>query len=228
MKNLFIQTKDLTNKGYLDYINGNYLDIYDDKVFNARRRLIEAGYYDSIINQLNNILNQLNITNKLILDAGCGEGTILSLLTHNIKYGIDLSKSAIEFAYQAYPDLILGIADTNNLPFEENSFDCILNIFSLKNYEQFNKVLKPKGYIIKVFPLDTNNKYAMNAIEKQKEEFFNTFDFVQEETTYATIEIDEKDIQDYIDINPELFIYDNFEENQQMILDTLYLVGQKR
>lgn len=44
------------------------------------------------------------------------------------------------------------VADLTNLPFAPASFDTILNLFSPSNYQEFDRILKPGGQVIKVVP----------------------------------------------------------------------------
>ena len=41
---------------------------------------------------------------------------------------------------------------SRNLPFAPASFDTILNLFSPSNYQEFDRILKPGGQVIKVVP----------------------------------------------------------------------------
>jgi len=223
---LFIEKDKINRGGYYDYSPSNYLDIYDLKVFNARRNLITKGYFNCIINPLNNILKKYGITNKIVLDAGCGECALYNELLDNTKYGIDLSKDAIEYASNTYKDIYLSIANINNLPFKDNTFDCALNIFALKNYEEFTRVLKEDGIMIKVIPIDDSNKYTISANQKLIDDFFNHYDYLEQENIKEELPLHKDDYQDYIEMNPELFIYDNFEEINTMSWNVSILVGR--
>src|SRR5699024_12519226 len=46
--------------------------------------------------------------------------------------------------------IIWTVADLANTPFQDNQFDVILNILSPSNYTEFNLLLKPDGYVMKV------------------------------------------------------------------------------
>jgi SAM-dependent methyltransferase len=96
-----------------------------------------------------------------VLDVGCGRGGALSMLhewfaiAHNT--GIDLSPQAIEFCLRSgngSQDRFL-VADAENLPFEEGSFDRVLNIESSHHYEDLGafyrevyRVLRPEGLFL--------------------------------------------------------------------------------
>ena len=44
------------------------------------------------------------------------------------------------------------VAELTNLPFAEQSFDVLLNIFSPSNYREFDRILAPGGKLLKVIP----------------------------------------------------------------------------
>jgi ubiquinone/menaquinone biosynthesis C-methylase UbiE len=135
------------------------LEIYDD---------FYAEVYDGITErekschkELFEILkmSELDTKNSTILDIGSGTGCIVNQLTdagYNI-YGIDKSKSMIEFSETKYPNsnfIKADIADT--MTFEKNLFTHIL-CMNFTIYEIFDKKtffrncyfwLKPNGYLI--------------------------------------------------------------------------------
>jgi 2-polyprenyl-3-methyl-5-hydroxy-6-metoxy-1,4-benzoquinol methylase len=64
-----------------------------------------------------------------VLDAGCGEGETLarldSLLPASVT-GVDLNPASVEFAAKRIPSGDFRVADLNDLPFEDDSFDLVL------------------------------------------------------------------------------------------------------
>ena len=95
-----------------------------------------------------------------VLDIGCGKGFLLYDLTQVVPglevYGIDISKYAIENSKEEIKNN-LQVADANNLPFEDSSFDLIISITTLHNLHCFNlekalkevmRVGKDKQYIV--------------------------------------------------------------------------------
>ncbi|NGX28414.1 MAG: 23S rRNA (guanine(745)-N(1))-methyltransferase [Candidatus Anoxychlamydiales bacterium] len=95
-----------------------------------------------------------------VLDIGCGKGFLLYDLTQVVPgleiFGIDISKYAIENSKEEIKNN-LQVADANNLPFEDSSFDLIISITTLHNLHCFNlekalkevmRVGKDKQYIV--------------------------------------------------------------------------------
>ncbi len=105
---------------------------------------------------------------KRILEIGPGPGNFIKLIYNPLKYDITALEPSQSLAYYVkgkYPnvDVLLGVAE--KLPFNKNSFDCILCIFSFRDF--FNKksflvqayeILKPTGLLIIA---DTNNAHTL-------------------------------------------------------------------
>jgi ubiquinone/menaquinone biosynthesis C-methylase UbiE len=80
------------------------------------------------------ILNKFNysdLTNKRILDVGCGTGgTLRRFIDYGAKpenlYGIDLLKDRIENAKQLHPKINFVCGDASNLPYADRYFDIVM------------------------------------------------------------------------------------------------------
>lgn len=97
---------------------------------------------------------------ETLLDAGCGTAPMLSLLTEQYpdkKYtGLDLTPEMIAQARKKnLPNTELVVGDCENLPFEPNTFDIVINSQSFHHYpdpqaffDSVYRVLKPNGRLI--------------------------------------------------------------------------------
>lgn len=111
------------------------------------------------------ILNWLRddlLKDKYVLDVGCGQGLILSLIAKKCKkaIGLDLSRESLEQAQKGLKEIgitnaefVLG--DAENLPFIDNAFDTIYSIGVLhhtpdtqKGINEIHRVLKKNGKAI--------------------------------------------------------------------------------
>lgn len=107
-----------------------------------------------------------------ILDVGCGYGRTINEL-HQNGYknltGIDFSEKMIERAKQLFPFGNFDVMTEGNIPFTDNSFDCVLLFAVLtciidddKQKElifEINRVLKPGGVVyINDFLLNTDKR----------------------------------------------------------------------
>ncbi len=98
---------------------------------------IQEGYYDIIFHQKRGVRSawhhakfefvKENINPKNIhLDIACGPGTFLSLLNNKKSYGVDISKSQINYAQKKYGSKHKKfIVLKKKLPFKKNSLDSI-------------------------------------------------------------------------------------------------------
>lgn len=147
---------DFARSGYLNLFVGQQRYQYGKELFAARRKVFAAGVYDPLIAQISSVLGGLPGPKPIILDAGCGEGSLLARLSQGLPQanfvGIDISRDGIQMA-AAQPDEILWlVADLAQLPFQTASVDFILNVLSPANYREFKRVLRPGGLILKVLP----------------------------------------------------------------------------
>ena len=126
-------------------------------------------------------LNDLDVSEMKILDAGCGDGRFLSELKNkgakNL-YGVDYSESALSFAKLFLPDVKFTNADLANLPYEDNFFDYIFLIETLEHIhpektnnvlKELKRVLKPSGRLIVTVPsvlVPLNKKHYRHFSEK--------------------------------------------------------------
>ncbi len=154
---------DLAKKGYLNLLTSSNAPVYSKELFEARHRVCEAGFYTPLIDEIAKTIDEYkkSINNKKIsiLDAGCGEGShiysVFQRLTenqNNTYVGVDISKDSIKIAARNNADIIWCVADLARLPFQNKSFDVVLNILSPANYSEFDRILNDEGIVIKVVP----------------------------------------------------------------------------
>lgn len=124
-----------------------------------------------------------------ILDAGCGVGFLGEHLTNGNIWGIDISYKMVERAKNRMERVLVG--DLENLPYEDNSFDCIFArsvVHHLPHPQvgvgELFRVLKDGGMIIF---LDTRSQNPLSGIfrNRLKEgEHFSDIHQNLEETDY--------------------------------------------
>ena len=139
------------------------------------KRYEEIGvFYDKLYGSMENVWNNLASRGhefdqfvasivaaerpKRYLDLGCGEGYLLSTVTANEKFGMDISGMALKSASQrASADLC--IAFTEELPFQTAYFDVITSIGVMTHFlddvsatREIHRVLRPGGcYVVGIF-----------------------------------------------------------------------------
>lgn len=170
----------IAKQGYVNFLTKNVQTMYSKSLFESRKKVIEYGLYNEMQHQIANLIDS---SAHRVLDTGCGEGShlvrICNLLQQKvIGIGIDIAKEAIITAAKFYEDKIWCVGDLANSPFQKDSFDVILNILSPANYDEFKRLLKKNGKVIKVVP---RSNYL---IELRKQVFTNTEreDYTNEQT----------------------------------------------
>lgn len=142
---------DLSKKGTLYFLDHQIKTDYDNQMFTPRGRMIRSGMYQPVIEKITQLIQTGNL-----LDIGCGEGSFLQQITqlkkNPVTIGFDIAKEGIYLASNQPIEAFWCVADLTNLPFADQSFDTILNIFSPSHYREFKRVLKPDGCVIKVVP----------------------------------------------------------------------------
>ncbi len=120
-----------------------------------------AGIYEMCRKDYPPILEEIRKRDfETLLDAGCGTAPMLSLLTEEYPdkhfTGIDLTPEMIRKAEEKHlPNTVFVVGDCENLPFEPESFDIVINSQSFHHYPDpqafFNsvaRVLRKDGTLI--------------------------------------------------------------------------------
>jgi ubiquinone/menaquinone biosynthesis C-methylase UbiE len=103
----------------------------------------------------------VDISNKKIVEIGCGRGGGLTYITKKFApsraLGIDLDKIAVSFSNKFYKlnNLSFLLGDAQNLPLADKSYDVLINVESSHRYpdmkaflNEVNRILKPGGYFL--------------------------------------------------------------------------------
>lgn len=157
--------------------------------------------------QINKILNMANIRKKeSVLVIGVNDGEEIKDLKNPI-IGLDLSKNAIEKASYSFPDRDFRVGNSNNLDFENSTFDIYLSLRTLsvsgvfidKSLKEAFRVLKNRGKVIVSIPLWDKKKRKLGNI---------TFDDLSEDSKNVAKNLRRyfKNIK-YYRINSEEFMF---------------------
>ena len=110
------------------------------------------------------------ISQKEILDMGCGTGRFLEFAQH----GVDISEGMLTQAKTKFPKKVLQIASIIKTPFADNTFQAVFSLhvfFHLEKeviqqtIQEAHRILKPSGILIFDFP----SKARREMINYQKE-----------------------------------------------------------
>ena len=145
---------------------------YDKENFQNRQQILEAGFYQAILEGISDILATKSSA-KTVLDIGCGEGFYSRKLqeSHSDKtfYAFDISKDSVQIAAKSEPNWAVNwfVGDLARLPIKDASMDILLDIFSPANYSEFRRSLSKDGTLIKVVPTENHLKEIRQMVQEQ-------------------------------------------------------------
>lgn len=144
----------------------------DDKLMvKSRRDFLNKGYYSPLCNEICLAIQKIKKADSVLFDIGCGEGyyttQIKSECDLHTVCGIDISKNALQYAAKLDKSIKYAVASAFQLPFASDSADILLNIFAPCAYDEFARVLKNDGFLIKVVPLSEHLWELKKAIYKE-------------------------------------------------------------
>ncbi|HEW6032921.1 TPA: methyltransferase domain-containing protein [Streptococcus pneumoniae] len=194
---------------------------YDKENFQNRQQILEAGFYQAILDAVSDLLASSKTTTT-ILDIGCGEGFYSRKLqeSHSEKtfYAFDISKDSVQIAAKSEPNWAVNwfVGDLARLPIKDANMDILLDIFSPANYGEFRRVLSKDGILIKVIPTENHLKEIRQRVQDQltnkeysnqdiKEHFQEHFTILSSQTASLTKTITAEQLQALLSMTPLLF-----------------------
>ena len=219
---------------------------YDKENFQNRQQILEAGFYQAILEVVSNLLSNSKNT-KTILDIGCGEGFYSRKLQerHPDKtfYAFDISKDSVQIASKSEPNWAVNwfVGDLARLPIKDASMDILLDIFSPANYGEFRRVLSKDGILIKVIPTKNHLKEIRQKVQDQltnkdysnqdiKNHFQEHFTILSSQTASLTKTITAEQLQALLSMTPLLFHIDqskiDWSQLTEITIEAEILIGK--
>ncbi len=151
---------DRAREGYFNFLLSSSAGGHgDDKaMLLARRAFLEKGYYQPLCQAVQTVKEELFSPEDALVDVGCGEGYYTRALAQGKKegtlYAFDISKDAAKLSAKALKDqALVFVGSAYRMPFANACLDGLFSLFAPLAEEEFRRVLKPKGYLIRVYPL---------------------------------------------------------------------------
>ncbi|HGQ8664970.1 TPA: putative RNA methyltransferase [Streptococcus pneumoniae] len=219
---------------------------YDKENFQNRQQILEAGFYQAILDAVSDLLASSKTTTT-ILDIGCGEGFYSRKLqeSHSEKtfYAFDISKDSVQIATKSEPNWAVNwfVGDLARLPIKDANMDILLDIFSPANYGEFRRVLSKDGILIKVIPTENHLKEIRQRVQDQltnkeysnqdiKEHFQEHFTILSSQTASLTKTITAEQLQALLSMTPLLFHVDqskiDWSQLTEITIEAEILVGK--
>ena len=161
-------TYDIAKEGYVNLLLVNQMKSKEPgdskEMMIARSNFLNKGYFERLAGDISKIIlnnfDEASDDNYAIFDAGCGEGYFTDRIYKDLGqeievpriWGMDISKEAVRFAAKRNRNIGFCVGSIFHLPITDNSVDCVINIFAPFREEEFQRVLKENGIIIKVTP----------------------------------------------------------------------------
>lgn len=154
---------DLSKYGYVNLLQSQKSSAKrhgdDTAMVVARRAFLQAGHYDPLLQQLIQACQVLQDGDTL-LDVGCGECYYTAGIADALKSqgkrvqigGVDISKDALRYGAKRLPQAKLAVGSAFKLPVAQGGAHAILNVFAPSCPEQFHRVLKQGGTLIRAVP----------------------------------------------------------------------------
>ncbi|RSJ00432.1 23S rRNA (guanine(745)-N(1))-methyltransferase [Streptococcus mitis] len=219
---------------------------YDKENFQNRQQILEAGFYQAILDAISDLLASSENT-ETILDIGCGEGFYSRKLQENHPdktfYAFDISKDSVQIATKSEPNWAVNwfVGDLARLPIKDASMDILLDIFSPANYGEFRRVLSKDGILIKVIPTENHLKEIRQRVQDQltnkdysnqdiKNHFQEHFTILSSQTASLTKTITAEQLQALRSMTPLLFHVDqskiDWSQLTEITIESEILVGK--
>lgn len=235
---------DIARQGYVNFCGGFMGKLYENKeLFRARRNIYDAGFFEGVEKAVSASLKELFPQGgRVIVEAGCGEGSFLSFLQQenpgNEYIGLDISKDAVKMAAQKNRQVSWLVADVCKMPVKDSSVDCIIDMLTPANYGEFNRILKPGAYIIKIIPneaylIELRQRLGLKLYEnKEVDKFFSRhFDLTGQQQVKYSFACDPSIQEDIYIMTPMSGGIDNGDRKEtvdSVTMDLTVLTGRKK
>jgi phthiocerol/phenolphthiocerol synthesis type-I polyketide synthase E len=106
----------------------------------------DGVFNPSSVRLAHEVIGSTDLSGRRVLDVGCGRGGTVALLAEQYgaeATGVDLAPEAVAFCRRMHrdPGMHFEVGDAEHLPFDEQSFDAVINIESSHTYPNLRAFL---------------------------------------------------------------------------------------
>lgn len=156
---------DIAREGYINLLLPQHRRSkdpgYSKEMIAGRRDFFDAGHYEPLADGIAELVSSYLSSGggeRIVVDAGCGEGYYLRRLRtllrranaddNTLLCGLDISKHGIRVAARRDPLGLYAVASTYRMPILAETADLLLTHFSPVSAEDFRRVVKPGGVVL--------------------------------------------------------------------------------
>ena len=197
----------------------------DKKMVVARKDFLDIGFYEPIREAVKTLAKKHCLNTDVFVDAGCGEGyythALAKITNAKTVIGVDLSKEALRYFKKRNDTATAIVSSIFKMPIKQNSVDLVLNMFAPNPKEEFLRILKKNGFLIRTFVLKNHLielKQAIydNAYYNSEEDIaLDGFEIVETLETTTKICVDNKNIENLFLMTP--YYYKTSKQDQEKI-----------
>lgn len=176
----------------------------------ARVNFLSGGYYDDLVEALDNVFRYHNLHS--LLDCGCGVGYYSGKLSSKYSItGIDISKDAITIASKKDKISSYIVCSSSDIPIETSSFDGAYVIFAPLFWKSMESLIKNNGILTVVTP-GAKHLYELKEflydnpyLNEQTNLSNEAFTLIEEKHLTYTKDIKSNDLLNLVAMTPYMF-----------------------
>ncbi len=223
---------DIAKSGYVNLILSNKsLHGDDKKMVLARRTFLNSGHYKILCDALCDSVKSVSEMSSVIFDAGCGEcyytSEVSKACSGAVVLGIDLSKDALIAGIKRNAELLLAAASVYDIPLADESSDVVISVFAPMASQEFRRILKKNGVLIRVIPL-ARHLFGMKKIlyenpyeNEEERETPEGFEFLSERQIRSEIHLLHDEIVSLFEMTPYFYRTDKKGQERLYAVDNL-------
>ncbi len=233
-------TYDIARSGYVNLLHtkqqGKAVHGDNKLMVAARRDFLEQGFYAPLKDALCHAVSAYATSGAVILDAGCGEGYYTAAVADSLcksgktvqLFGVDISKTAVEFAAKRKKPISFCAASVFHLPVLTQSCDILFSLFSPYCGSEFQRVLRTNGYMILAIPGAQHLWELKQAVydtpypNEVKPYALEGFRLERKEEIHCVLDLSRaEDIRNLFSMTPYYYKTGRTEQERLMALDSL-------